>query len=345
MYLCSLVCVCSLLLSSLIDDTWGSEFCFPNLNSSCRRLLRPRSETLLLYTLVASVSLLTVVLNLLVIISISHFRQLHTPTNTLLQSMAVCDMGLGLLVMPVEGQHYIEKCWLLGRIMCALSPYVLYCLGASALGHIVLISIDRYLTICNPLIYCSKVTVTKVKICICVCWTCSIIYNVLLLIHHLVQPDRFNSCYGECVVVISQMFATADLFITFIGPCTVIVVLYIRVFVAALSQIHAIQSQAAATKARAAPTARKSQPKAARTLGILIAVFVICFCPYFYPALAGIETSTSLSYYPILNWLWLLNSCFNPLIYAMFYPWFRKAIKLIITLRILQNNCREVKIL
>uniref|UniRef100_A0A3Q3JBF9 G-protein coupled receptors family 1 profile domain-containing protein n=1 Tax=Monopterus albus TaxID=43700 RepID=A0A3Q3JBF9_MONAL len=328
-----------------MDNTWGSELCFPNLNSSCRRLLRPRSETLLLYTLVASVSLLTVTLNLLVIISISHFRQLHTPTNTLLQSMVVCDLGMGLVVMPVEGLRYIEKCWLLGRIMCALSTYIFYILSSSSLGHMVLLSIDRYLTICDPMTYSSKVTLTNVKICICFCWACSFTYNGLILLDHLVQPDRFSSCHGECVVVINQISGTVDMFMTFIGPCTVMAVLYIRVFVAALSQMRVIQSQAAATKARAAPTARKSQPKAARTLGMLIVVFLTCYCPYYYPTLAGVNTSTSLSYYPILLWIMMLNSCLNPLIYAMFYPWFRKAIKLIITLRILQDNSREVKIL
>uniref|UniRef100_A0A3Q3JPX7 G-protein coupled receptors family 1 profile domain-containing protein n=1 Tax=Monopterus albus TaxID=43700 RepID=A0A3Q3JPX7_MONAL len=114
---------------------YTNRLCFPNLNSSCRHLLQPHSETLLLYTLVVSVSLLTVTLNLLIIISISHFRQLHTPTNTLLQSIAVCDMAVGLVVMPVESIRYIERCWMLGRIMCALSLYVYYCLSSSALGR------------------------------------------------------------------------------------------------------------------------------------------------------------------------------------------------------------------
>uniref|UniRef100_A0A3Q3K6L0 G-protein coupled receptors family 1 profile domain-containing protein n=1 Tax=Monopterus albus TaxID=43700 RepID=A0A3Q3K6L0_MONAL len=308
-------------------------------------LEHPPRKTVLLYTLLTSVSLLTVTLNLLVIISISHFWQLHTPTNILLRSLAVCDLGLGLVVMPVEGIRYIETCWLLGRIMCALSPYVFYCFISSSLGHMVLISIDRYLAICDPLIYSSRVTMTNVKICICLCWTCSVTYNGLILMDHIGQPDRFSSCHGECVVVVNQISGTIDMFMTFIGPCTVMAVLYIRVFVAALSQMRVIQSQAAATKARAAPTARKSQPKAARTLGILIVVFLMCYCPYYYPILAGENTSTSLPYFVILLWIMLVNSCLNPLIYAIFYPWFRKAIKLIITLRILQDNSREVKIL
>ncbi|XP_026157368.1 trace amine-associated receptor 13c-like [Mastacembelus armatus] len=328
-----------------MDDTGGTPLCFPNLNTSCRRLLRPYSETALLYTLLTSVSLLTVLLNSFVIFSISHFRQLHTPTNTLLQSLAVTDLGMGLLVMPVEGLRYTETCWLLGKILCALAPYVFYCLSSSSLGHMVLISIDRYLTICDPLLHSSRVTLTNVKICICLCWACSFTYNGLILMDHLGHPDRFSSCTGECVVVVNSIAGSVDLFMTFVGPCTVMVVLYIKVFVVALSQARVIQSQVAATDARAAPTAKKSQRKAARTLGILIAVFLICYCPYYYPVLAGIDTSTSLSYYAILLWIMMLNSCLNPLIYALFYPWFRKAIKLIFTLKILQDHSREVKIM
>ncbi|KAM7375377.1 hypothetical protein PAMA_014465 [Pampus argenteus] len=293
----------------------------------------------------AFISLLTLILNLLVIISISHFRQLHTPTNTLLMSLAVSDLVVGLLVMPIEGLRYMETCWLLGRLMCALTPYVSYCMVSASLGHMVLICIDRYLAICDPLLYSSKVTLTNVKTCISVCWACSIIYNGLILMDHIRQPDRFSSCHGECVVVISHMSGTVDLFVTFIGPCTVMVVLYIRVFTVAISQLRVIQSQTAATKMKTAMTAKRSEWKAARTLGIVIAVFLMCFCPYYFPSLAGQDISNSLSYFGVLSWLMLTNSCVNPLIYALFYPWFRKAIKLILTLKILQPHSREIKIL
>ncbi|KAK2856976.1 hypothetical protein Q5P01_005711 [Channa striata] len=327
-----------------MDGTGSLSLCFPNVNSSCRRLQRPPSETVLLYTLLAFVSLLTVTLNLLVIISISHFRQLHNPTNTLLLSLAVSDLLLGMLMMPIEGLHYIEICWMLGRIMCAMSPYVFYTLMSISLGHMVLISIVRYLTICDPLNHNSKITMTNVKISISLCWTSSIIYNRLILREHLENPERFNSCLGECVVVIDHIPGTVDLFITFFGPCTVMVILYMRVFMVAVSQARVIQSQAAAASTRAAPTAKKSQGKAARTLGILIVVFLMCFCPSFYPTLVGESISTGLSYYAILNWILLMNSCLNPLIYAVFYPWFRKAIKLIFTFKILQSHSRDVLI-
>ncbi|KAM4560008.1 trace amine-associated receptor 13c-like [Odontesthes bonariensis] len=328
-----------------MDHSGGRSLCFPNLNSSCRRLVRPRSEAALLYTLLAFISLLTVMLNLLVIISISHFWQLHTPTNALLLSLAVSDLVVGLLVMPIEGLRNLEACWLLGRLMCALSPYVSYCLLSASLGHMVLISIDRYVAICDPLHYTSKITLNRVKCFVCLCWVCSFFYNGLILMNHLEKPDRFSSCHGECVVVISHTSGTVDLFLSFVAPCTIMVVLYTRVFVVAVSQVRLTRRQTVTDIITAAPIAKRSEWKAARTLGLVIAIFLMCFCPYYYPSLAGEDTSTSLSYYAMLSWIMLTNSCVNPLIYALFYPWFRKAVKFILTLKILQPHSREVKIL
>ncbi|XP_019958889.2 trace amine-associated receptor 13c-like [Paralichthys olivaceus] len=303
-----------------MEDAGAPPLCFPSLNSSCRHLLRrPRSEAALLYTLLASVSLLTVTLNLLVIISISHFRQLHTPTNSLLLSLAVSDLVVGLLAMPIEGLRHMETCWLLGRLMCALTPYLSYCLLSASLGNMVLISIDRYLAICDPLLYSSKITLNRVKILISLSWACSLLYNGLILMGHLAWPDRYNSCHGECLMVISFISGIVDFFFTFVGPCTVMVVLYVRVFVVAISQVRLIQAHTAAANARSGKTAKISERKAARTLGIVIAVFLMCFCPYYYPSLAGQNTSNNFSYFAVLSWIMLMNSCMNPLIYALYF--------------------------
>lgn len=330
-----------------MDRLEGAELCFPQLlNSSCRGVMRPRSEAILLYTLFSSITVLTVALNLLVIISISHFRQLHTPTNLLLLSLAISDLLVGLLVMPVETVRFIETCWLLGDLMCALSYIIGFTLTSASVGNMVLISIDRYVAICYPLHYPSKVTRSRVEASVCLLWASSLLYNGLILKDHLSEPNRYNSCYGECLVVINYVPGAVDLIVTFISPCSIIVVLYARVFVVAVSQARAMQTHITAVAGGSGKLcAKKSETKAARTLGVVILIFLMGFCPYYYPSLAGQDISNSASSWAIVSWLLYCNSCLNPLIYTFFYPWFRKTIKLIVTLKILELESSQIHIL
>ncbi|XP_029949238.1 trace amine-associated receptor 13c-like [Salarias fasciatus] len=329
-----------------MDGPAGPELCYPQLaNASCSGLMRPRSEAVLLYALLSCVTVLTVLLNLVVVVSISHFRRLRSPTNVLLLSLAVSDLLVGLLVMPVETLRFIETCWLLGDLMCALSYIVGFTLTSASVGNMVLISIDRYVAICYPLQYPSKITSGRAAAGVCLCWACSLLYNGLILKDHLRQPDRYNTCYGECLVVITYVSGTVDLVFTFIGPCSVIILLYMRVFVVAASQARSMHLQIAGTAQTVRVTAKKSEKKAAKTLGIVIFVFLMTFFPYYYPSLAGQDISNSSSSWTVVSWLLYFNSCLNPLIYAFFYPWFRKATWLIVTLKIREQNSCQANIL
>ncbi|XP_059199471.1 trace amine-associated receptor 13c-like [Centropristis striata] len=325
----------------------GAELCFPQfVNFSCRKTTPPPSAAMLAHILLSCISLLTAALNLLVIISITHFRQLHTPTNLLLLSLAVSDLLVGLLLMPVE-ILLTENCWLVGDLMCALYYVVDFIITSSSVGNMVLISIDRYLAICDPLRYTTTVTLDRTKSCVCLCWICSVLYNCLILKDFLRQPDSQNSCYGECVVVLNHITGAVDFVFTFIGPILVIIVLYMRVFVVAVSQARAMRSHITTVSLQGSVTvtARKSELKAARTLGVVVVVFLICVCPYYSPSLIGENIEDSSLSSPIAVWLLYFNSCLNPVIYAFFYPWFRKSIKLIFTLKILQPDSCDANIL
>ncbi|XP_074551151.1 trace amine-associated receptor 13c-like [Halichoeres trimaculatus] len=324
----------------------GAELCFPQLlNLSCRKPSSSWPEALFLHIVLSSISLLTVALNLLVIISVSHFRQLHTPTNILLLSLAASDFLVGLLLMPAE-ILVNTSCWFFGDYICCLYNYVSFILTSASVGDMVLISVDRYVAICDPLRYSSRITERRVKVCVCLCWLCSVFYTSVFLKDDLSQPGRHNSCFGECVIFIDFIAGTVDLVLTFFAPISAIIILYMRVFTVAVSQARAVRSQVTSLTLQVSlpPPMRKSELKAARTLGILVVVFLICFCPYYGLALAG-DSYVSESFSSFVIFLFYFNSCINPLIYALFYPWFRKALKVIVTLQILQPGSCETNML
>nr|XP_043875342.1 trace amine-associated receptor 13c-like [Solea senegalensis] len=319
----------------------NSELCFPHLlNASCRRPKRSHSEAILIYVLLSSLSLLTVFLNLLVIISVSHFRQLQTPTNTLLLSLAVSDFLVGFLmcfqIMLIDG------CWLLGDGVCVVYQYLSYIITSSSVGTMVLISVDRYVAICEPMFYSTKITHRRIKVCVALSWFCSSSFQSLNLSDYLQHPGRYNTCLGECIIVINYIAGLADLILTFVGPITVIIVLYTRVFVVAVSHARAMRSQIAAVTL---VTVKKSEIKAARTLGVVIVVFLFCVCPFFCVTLVGEQTVLNASSSAFVICLFYLNSCLNPVIYAFFYPWFRKSVKVIVTLKLLQRDSCEANML
>ncbi|XP_029980142.1 trace amine-associated receptor 13c-like [Sphaeramia orbicularis] len=276
----------------------------------------------------------------------SSFRQLHTTTNFLLLSLAVADFLVGFLQMPFNIFKY-GNCWLLGEFGCAVYIFFSFIIVSVSVGNMVLISVDRYVAICDPLLYPTKVTMKRVQFSIYLCWIFSTVHGVWILRDFLQQPYRYSSCYGECVLVVNYAGGAVDLVATFLGPIVVITVLYMRVFVVAVSHARAVRSHAASgtQQISVTVTALKSEIKAARTVGVLIIAFFVCSFPYYCftiaIALNLVETATGDGE----EWLLYFNSCLNPVVYAFCYPWFRRSVKLIVNLQILQPDSCEISIL
>lgn len=99
-------------------------------------------------------------------------RQLHTSTNLILLSLAVSDFSVGFLIL--FQLMLIDGCWYLNDSMCVLYYILDVVVTSASVGNMVLISIDRYVAICDPLHYSLKVTPKRVCVCISLCWICSL---------------------------------------------------------------------------------------------------------------------------------------------------------------------------
>ncbi|XP_048037775.1 trace amine-associated receptor 13c-like [Megalobrama amblycephala] len=318
-----------------------TQYCFPAINSSCIKGKRFSYDYYFMYMCFSLLSAWTVFLNLLVIISISHFKKLHTPTNLIILSLAVADLLTGLIVMPLEAIKLIETCWYFGETFCKLFMFIMGLLLSASLSNLVLIAVDRYVAVCHPLLYPQKITMTRMIIIVCFCWLFSSTYNIAIVVS---ISYRTEACYGECNVMLTFEWRVIDLIFSFLFPCTLIIILHLRIFYVAQKQVKMINSLMKSGKCVVEGSMRrKSESKAALTLGIIVAIHLLCWIPYYILTLTE-NTAIPPTVLYCLIWVLYINSCLNPLIYALFYPWFRKSVKHILTLRIFQQASSRLNI-
>ncbi|XP_053346941.1 trace amine-associated receptor 13c-like [Clarias gariepinus] len=323
-----------------------------NQSDHCVQLFCPERSVssalyFLLYVCAAAMVFLTVCGNLLVIISVFHFKQLHTPTNTLVLSLALSDFLVGVLVMPSMLIWIIESCWIFGTDFCIFFSFISGLLMNLSIYNISMISVDRYLALSNPFLYTNTIsrrtmcTVVYSNWCACLTYMTAIYYfNGGLMTSVL--------CPGECFYFLNEVCSIIDLVVSFIFPLSVIIILYTRVFIIAKKHATAIRELNNHTRPKSQKVTShltKSERKAAKVLGILVSVFLICLLPYFIYSLLGEIVDLQLQIFQKVLIMSYLNSTINPVIYALFYPWFRKCVRLILSLKIFHTDSALINIL
>ncbi|XP_060769021.1 trace amine-associated receptor 13c-like [Neoarius graeffei] len=290
----------------------------------------------LLYVCATAVVLLTVCGNLLVIVSVLHFKQLHTPTNMLLLSLAVSDCLIGALV----------SCWISDKGYCISILMITYVLTGLAIYNIALIAMHQYLALSNLFFYVNIISRRTMSIVVFSNWCASLVYYMTFCYFNEIFASSVM-CPGECYLFLNEVWSVIDLVITFIFPCCVIIILYTGVFVIAKKHATAIRELNNHTRPetqKITSHSMKSERKAAKVLGILVSVFLVCLLPYFIYSLLGdiieLQPETFLEVGIVLY----LNSTINPVIYALFYPWFRRCIKSILTLQIFQTDSALINV-
>ncbi|XP_047673931.1 trace amine-associated receptor 13c-like [Tachysurus fulvidraco] len=299
---------------------------------------------ILLYVCSAAVVLLTVCGNLLIIISVLHFKQLHTPTNMLVLSLAVSDFLIGALVMPSMFIWTIESCWILGRDFCTFFLLSSSFLAIISIYNIVLIAVDRCLALSNPFLYMNRVSVRITAVVIIFNWCVMLIYMLTFMYFNFTNSVM---CPGECYFFLNEVWSVIDLIYSFIFPLSVIIILYTRVFVIAKKHATAIRelnNHIRPKTQKITSHTMKSERKAAKVLGILVSVFLVCLLPYFIYSLLGNVIELQRETIQKLLIMLCLNSTINPVIYALFYPWFRRCVMVIITLQILQTDSALINV-
>ena len=237
-------------------------------------------------------------LNILTIHAMRKTSSLPKPLKTLLLSLAVSDLGVGLIAQPLYIAEMVNHTDLLYTTFNAAQ--VIFTI-ASVLS-VVTISVDRFLAVYLHLRYQELVTNDRVSVAIISIWTLSVLYGS---INWFLSFKQF--VYVVMLVILGFCFV-----ITGIVNCRIYFIVRHHTNQIQVQQILVAQNSSMERVAR-------NRKSAVSTLYVFL-VFLLCFLPNYCAAVVRTLwifppiTWNALSFYALT--LMFVNSSLNPVIYC-----------------------------
>ncbi|XP_062850389.1 5-hydroxytryptamine (serotonin) receptor 2C, G protein-coupled-like 1 [Trichomycterus rosablanca] len=175
--------------------------------------------------LILVIIVLTVGGNILVILAVSLEKKLQNATNFFLRSLAVADMLVGILVMPISLINILyDYTWPLHHTLCPIWIYLDVLFSTASIMHLCAISLDRYVAICNPIQHSRFNSRTKAMLKIAAVWTISIGISMPIPVIGLHDENKVF-VNGSCVLQ-EERFMLVGSFVAFFIPLVIMVVTY-----------------------------------------------------------------------------------------------------------------------
>ncbi|XP_070612632.1 alpha-1D adrenergic receptor [Erythrolamprus reginae] len=311
--------------------------------------------------------LLSIVGNILVILSVACNRHLRTVTNYFIINLAIADLLLSTTVLPFSATLEVLDLWVFGRIFCDIWAAVdVLCCTASIMS-LCIISVDRYIGVKYSLKYPTIMTEKKAVVILGVVWVSSMVISIGPLLGWKEEPPESEEF---CTITEEPGYALFSSLFSFYLPLLVILVMYFNIYVVARRTTKSLEAGVKKERGKSMevvlrihcrsvledsmasakrPTFRSSlsvrllkfskEKKAAKTLAIVVGVFILCWLPFFFVLSFGSffpSLKPSGMAFKIIFWLGYFNSCVNPIIYPCSSKEFKRAF-----IRLLKCQCRR----
>lgn len=182
----------------------------------------------------ALITFATTLSNAFVIATIYQSRKLHTPANFLIASLAVTDLLVSILVMPISALYTVSQTWTLGQVMCDiwLSSDITCC--TASILHLCVIALDRYWAITDAVEYSKKRTPARAAGMIATAWVIAISISLPPFFWRQVKAEEVTSCNVNTDHIFYTIYST---FGAFYIPTLLLIALYGRIYVEARKRI------------------------------------------------------------------------------------------------------------
>ncbi|XP_061097429.1 muscarinic acetylcholine receptor M5-like [Conger conger] len=200
--------------------------------SNVQAITRSLWEVITIATMSAIVSLITIIGNILVVLSFKVNSQLKTVNNYYLLSLAFADLIIGIFSMNLYTSYILMGYWALGSLACDLWLALDYVASNASVMNLLVISFDRYFSITRPLTYRSKRTPRRAGFMIGLAWLVSLVLWAppILCWQYFVgkRTVPLRQCqiqfFSEPVITFGTAIAA------FYIPITIMIILYCRIY-------------------------------------------------------------------------------------------------------------------
>ena len=309
-------------------------------------------------TLLISIPILLIIFsaifgNILVITSVFKFRCLRIISNSFIVSLAFADLLVAVFVMPFSASQEIAGYWLFNVPICNIFNANDVLFSTASLLNICCISMDRYIAISDPFNYRARMSKLKVVVMLTCAWGFSALISHIPIHTNIYTTDQIRnttSVYeGVCLFEVNFIYALVSSTVSFWIPTTIMVITYILIFRIARRQQRSMVKQLSCVNGSGFQSRKdmRRQHRAARTLGIIMGCFLLCWLPFFLKYVIVTLCGEDVCYTPpwvtsVLFWIGYLNSALNPLIYALVNTDFRDAFETLIKCKNL--GCHSVEV-
>ncbi|MBN3275848.1 GNRR2 protein, partial [Polyodon spathula] len=272
--------------------------------------------------------------NLAVLVSVAQGggRRLSPRLRPLILSLALADLMMTFVVMPLDAVWNVTVQWYAGDALCKLLCFLkLFAMHSSAF-ILVVISLDRHAAILHPL--SSLDSERRNKRMLLVAWSASLLLaSPQLFIFRTIKAG--NADFTQCVThgsfrqhwqeTLYNMFHFITLYVM---PLFVMIFCYARILLEVNRQMKKNKAGDSCLRRSGTDQIPKARLKTLKMTIIIVASFVICWTPYyllgiwywFHPQMLR-ETPEYVNH--ILFLFGHLNTCSDPVIYGLYTPSFR----------------------
>ena len=204
------------------------------------------------------------------------------------------------------------------------SRVLLWCLVLSSTWNLVFVNIERFISIKFPIFHKTKITKGYISGIVAFTWLFGPIVKFPLV--YMTSGYKF----GHCVILKiwpSKTVAVAtgilNVSLQFFVPLIIMILCY-------LFMIRSIKSKVSDVDNQAHSGGNKTSRNVFKTLAILTIICIVCWAPHsvlHLLYLSGVIKSFSNDFYHFSVYIFLLNSCINPVIYSAQYKDFQRQVK------------------